>query len=507
MRFHIDADGISYLSIAKHYLDGDFARAVNGYWGPLLSWLIAPFMALGANPLVAAKLAGFASGLLALWGVRRLCAAWRLSKSAETAVLFTSVPLALSFFAEVISPDLLVAGLLAHYLAGVFSERFSESEHDGPVCGALGALAYLAKGYALPFFVAHYAFVCAYKSLAAQPEARRRLFKTWLSGMAVFALLCAPWVTLLSVKYGKFTVTTTGRYNRAVVGPSYRGHPVNYEGFYPPANSGAVSVWEDPSVIPVRPWGMFDSGAAFSHQIGIAARNLLAELSAFQSVSCFAPAILLALLFLAFEAGGQGALAALAVATIAVYCAGYIPIVARARYLYIAYLLLLAAGGKLLETGVLKFALSRAKTAVLSAVFFGSFLMAPAVNLAQSVNSGKEIYALSSKLGCLLPPGVKIASNTRWMETLYLAYFANARYYGQAATDSNPRALAAQLDALGVQLFFAWRERPLSPEGWREITGGVYPGLLVFSPPGVLERRDTARTPSRPAKTARRAKG
>jgi hypothetical protein len=40
-RFWISPDGINYLDIASAYLRGDWNHAVNAYWSPLFSWLLA----------------------------------------------------------------------------------------------------------------------------------------------------------------------------------------------------------------------------------------------------------------------------------------------------------------------------------------------------------------------------------------------------------------------------------------------------------------------------------
>src|SRR5258708_16471542 len=45
-RFYISGDGNSYLDIASAYLRGDFANAINAYWSPLYSWLIALVLGL-----------------------------------------------------------------------------------------------------------------------------------------------------------------------------------------------------------------------------------------------------------------------------------------------------------------------------------------------------------------------------------------------------------------------------------------------------------------------------
>ena len=51
VRYRIDPDTISYISIAQKYLRGEWTDAVNGFWGPLYSWLLVPFLAAGSDPM------------------------------------------------------------------------------------------------------------------------------------------------------------------------------------------------------------------------------------------------------------------------------------------------------------------------------------------------------------------------------------------------------------------------------------------------------------------------
>src|SRR5215208_1289032 len=37
----VNLDAVSYLEIARDYAHGDFAGALNGYWSPLYSWVLA----------------------------------------------------------------------------------------------------------------------------------------------------------------------------------------------------------------------------------------------------------------------------------------------------------------------------------------------------------------------------------------------------------------------------------------------------------------------------------
>jgi hypothetical protein len=68
----VNSDVVSYLRTAQHYLDGNMGLAVNGYWGPLFSWLLVPCLALGAAPLTAARIVMGVSSIVFLFGAARL---------------------------------------------------------------------------------------------------------------------------------------------------------------------------------------------------------------------------------------------------------------------------------------------------------------------------------------------------------------------------------------------------------------------------------------------------
>ena len=68
-RYQLNPDGVSYIAIAHHYADGYWSEAVNGYWGPLYSWLLTPLVAAGLDGLLAAKAVNLALGALALAAV------------------------------------------------------------------------------------------------------------------------------------------------------------------------------------------------------------------------------------------------------------------------------------------------------------------------------------------------------------------------------------------------------------------------------------------------------
>src|SRR4051795_1245260 len=46
LRHRLFSDGVSYLAIARNYAAGDWHAALNSYWSPLYSWLLAFLMVL-----------------------------------------------------------------------------------------------------------------------------------------------------------------------------------------------------------------------------------------------------------------------------------------------------------------------------------------------------------------------------------------------------------------------------------------------------------------------------
>src|SRR5262249_29026211 len=49
-RFFISPDGNNYLDIASNYLRHDWANAINGWWSPMFSWLLAGVLYAGKVP-------------------------------------------------------------------------------------------------------------------------------------------------------------------------------------------------------------------------------------------------------------------------------------------------------------------------------------------------------------------------------------------------------------------------------------------------------------------------
>src|SRR3954465_15802580 len=59
-QYYIDPDGTAYLTISQRYADGEYAKAINGYWSPWSCWLTALLIKAGINVIHASWLVNIA---------------------------------------------------------------------------------------------------------------------------------------------------------------------------------------------------------------------------------------------------------------------------------------------------------------------------------------------------------------------------------------------------------------------------------------------------------------
>src|SRR5215470_1289174 len=111
----INPDGVAYLRIAGYYLSGDLGKAVSGYWSPLYSWLLVPWLAAGVPALLATKLFGALLALCWVAGVACLGRRYLESGLMRACLAITAAVSVLGWSMEMITPDLLLAVLLTYY--------------------------------------------------------------------------------------------------------------------------------------------------------------------------------------------------------------------------------------------------------------------------------------------------------------------------------------------------------------------------------------------------------
>ena len=269
----LNTDAIAYMRVAEYWSTGNFDFAVNGYWGPLLSWLMVPFLWLGVEPLLAGKVAMLISGGVFFHGSLFLVRALGLRLIDE---LIVAVVLALTipgWMSDHVTPDLLVAGLMAFALGQAVSPDWLTSRRRALGSGATWGLAYLAKAVALPVGVVVSVLLALCWRLG-QAENRQAAWRQLGQALGLFLLVALPWMVVLSVKYDKPTFSTSGAIAHAIVGPGNdrpAPHPFGSTIYKP--ETGRVTAWEDPSRMDYDYWSPFESGENFSHQLSLIGRN------------------------------------------------------------------------------------------------------------------------------------------------------------------------------------------------------------------------------------------
>ncbi|MDQ3897074.1 MAG: hypothetical protein M3326_07480 [Actinomycetota bacterium] len=475
-------DEISYIAIAQRYADGNVSTAVNAYWAPLLSWLIAIPIALGVSPFWSAKLVTVAIGLFTLISVRALASAFDVDRPLRRFLDVVLVPMLVFASLAFVTPDLLLVGLLALYFSVVFDRDYARRRWAGVACGVLGALSFFCKQYAFFFFLGHLVVMTGvHCALGPDATTRRRVLRHGLSALAVFSALVLAWVGMLHHKYDRLMLGVNGTYNYAIVGPDSPGRPIFYFGFVAPPDARATSVWEEPYYFSsrVRSWSPVDSLPALKHQLKLVVQNLERTVDVFQTFSVFTAAILTGGLLLCIA--GLGVLRerlaiVAALLTIALYPLGYLPVHSEERYLWPMFPLLVLMGSVLVSVlfGSHFFA-SQLRRRALIALFGLSLLVHPLAELCRRANDGRDVAAIAEQLEGSGLEHAKLASNAPdYNASVVVAYHLNAKYYGMARQGATEEQVVDELQYHHIEYYLAWEGQPMTSaalERAREVRG------------------------------------
>ena len=235
---------------------------------------MVPFLWLGVEPLLAGKLAMLISGAVFFHGSLFLVRSVGLRSIDELIVAWVLALTIPGWMSNHVDAGLIgrgvdgvcawpsgVTGLAGESPAGVWHRRdlgFGLLGQGGGTTGGRGGECAAGR--------------CA-GGLAKQ-KTGRRLGGNWAVSLGLLALVAAPWITVLSLKYDKPTFSTSGPIAHAIVGPGNdrpAPHPFGSTIYQP--EPGRVTAWEDPSRMGYDYWSPFASGENFSHQLSLIGRN------------------------------------------------------------------------------------------------------------------------------------------------------------------------------------------------------------------------------------------
>lgn len=208
--FHqIDIDGIDYVGIARHLRNHQFYASINDFRSPLLSWLIAAASFFNGNFVSVGKVLSIGSYLLCAVLLYFLTKSlWHSDLLASVAVLWFSLARGLTATAvEMITPDFLLTALVLLYFLVLLQCLRTDKKKYWVWLGAIHALAFLAKGFALPWL----ALTTFFSILLCRPRKQAAL-RLLLAGMLPL-LVATAWAATLHHKYGAFTTGTQFKVN------------------------------------------------------------------------------------------------------------------------------------------------------------------------------------------------------------------------------------------------------------------------------------------------------
>jgi hypothetical protein len=486
-QFQINPDGISYICIAQKYMNCDFANAINGYWGPLISWLLIPFLVFGIKPLLAVKILLLLTGVLTIYQTYVLIKKMEIDKLFRYFLMYLISILVLNFALYAITPDLIVVCLGLLLINIMLDSSYINNKYAGLVSGLIGSGLYLTKGYGFYFFIAVYTVLSAilyFRTRSNEITSKTHVIYNFITGFVVFFIVSSFWIFLLSSKYGNLTINNAANINHAIYGPQSTGIPelINI-GLLDPPNSTAISIWEDPTYIKIQSWNIFESFNTIKYQIGKTINNLRYLYSILGTFSILSISLLFASIIYLLQIGKRCIHDNIffLITLIIIMFTSYALVLVEIRYIWIIDIIIIIIGAKLINLFFETVFLRKVLRVLIILGYSLTFLVFPYHNLHTNINANKTIYDIDNKLEKLNIKG-RIASSGDWFSTLYLSFYNNWTYYGETIKSETPE-LRKELENKNIDYFFVWKpfdEKIKTLEGYEELTKGNIDELRIY---------------------------
>ena len=297
-----------------------------------------PFLYVGLDGLHTARI------VLAVWGAGLVLASFCfLRRFARCPVWLQLAVLSLIAISTVraatrwISPEVPLFTVLMAYCAVVASPKVLEQKRLQVLCGLLGGVAYLAKAYALPFFLVHFTFSIAlhWWTRRNRPSVRSTILN-WAAGVLAFSVVSAPWIGVLSWKYQRPTFSTVTWAARNLVGPQEVANSRKWGMYH--LEPGRVCVCETPELTYSGvDWSPFESLAYAKHQILLIAQHskeILEDIRSFDALGICVPTLIFLPIVLWKPGSNRGLFKSVWVlGTVAIYCSGFMLVYYEIRYI------------------------------------------------------------------------------------------------------------------------------------------------------------------------------
>jgi hypothetical protein len=454
-QWYVDPDATAYLTIIRRYAEHNYAKAVNGYWSPWSCWLSAAHKKIFDLTLLdTARVVNTWGAIGFLFITHSFLKFFNIKRSLVWLCELTMVGfLAYAVFGQLFD-DLWECFFLLAALRLMLREDFARKAWLWVVTGALGALAYVAKAYAFPFFILN-VVVCTYFIT----ENRKQWMKICATAIIVMFAVSFPWIYALHDKYGVWMTGTAGKLNLSWYTV---GHPYWKEGIthlVPPVYADSPYYWEDPYVANGATPNLFSSLAMFKMQL---VRIPYTVLKLMQSMCELSPLFFVAfgaMLFLVlskkFRAYFPEQLHIVAVSFL-LFSLAYLLINFESRYLWYMVPLSLVVLSLLLQKLLEHFNDSKWIGPKAYAFMALSFLYFPVVQLKKMYKVGADDNAIAARMK---QEGIKgsftavTTAGTQVQGVERIAYFSGNSFYAIPNPDITHEQLLAEMKRYGVKYY------------------------------------------------------
>lgn len=492
-RHMLNPDGVAYLQVTRHLLRGDFGLSVNGYWGPLISWLAVPLLAGTHDPLLTARCSMVISAVVFLAGAFVYMLRSKLPFAAVCIGTAACGFVSIFWSVSAVTPDLLADGLLFLGFSGLSGAEWVRERPLQRWSGFFLGAAYLAKAIMLPVSIMMVLAISLHHTFRRR-DAAADVIRAASRTIIFLAIIALPWISILTAHYRKPTFSTAGPIAHALVGPSDvdRRHPVILS-FHRP-RSGRVTDAEDPDATAFRNWSPFASRDYMHWQLKTIRENatkIQHYVDGLTSAHLGAIAMLLALLIAMLLPKRADDAPSLLAATPLLIAAGiYAPVFADSlRYYILAYPLMLGAAG-----AIGKAAAGRSRLlAILSTILVAVAIVVPAraefraafTALSNRASSAAIDLARRMKRTGMTGSIAGVAPIDGGMGGLYTAFLLDVPWCGD-----EPQPRMSTLRASGARYWIIGTDdreklKAIPAEATRDVTANLY-GAGTASAPFII---------------------
>jgi len=269
-------DTFQYISLAQKISKGYFSLALNGYWSPLICWLISIPVFFGLDGIVSFKLVQILIGFFTIDAWLKLCSVVGFGSWYRRVLGLLIIPFVLDYAILNPTADLLFLTLVLYSLIILLNNQWMNGRGSSLRLAVLGALLYFAKAFGFPFFIS---LLVLNRLICYCPKGKKLLNKATLFVLLIFLVLSALWIVPLSLRYGHFTISEAVRFNMTKEVAPLPGKimylPVLNGPLLAPPDTQAISAWESPGeVLKLTSIKPLSSKADFSYYIQIIKRNI-----------------------------------------------------------------------------------------------------------------------------------------------------------------------------------------------------------------------------------------